>query len=73
MVIVAELVKHLIVVQAIVGSSPTLHTVGAQRVKDVVRNLFPQTQYRKLSCQSTGLALHPCGEMVNTFGLSPNA
>ena len=26
MVIVAELVKHLIVVQAIVGSSPTLHT-----------------------------------------------
>ena len=26
MVIVAELVKHLIVVQAIVGSSPTFHT-----------------------------------------------
>lgn len=26
MVIVAEMVKHLIVVQAIVGSSPTLHT-----------------------------------------------
>ena len=29
MVIVAELVKHLIVVQAIVGSSPTFHTKSA--------------------------------------------
>ena len=70
MVIVAELVKRLIVVQEIVGSSPIFHTVGTQRVKDVVWNLFPQTQYRKLSCQSMGLALHPCGEMVNTTSLS---
>ena len=59
------MVKRLIVVQEIVGSSPTFHTVGAQRVKDVVWNLFPQTQYRKLSCQSTGLALLSDDVMVS--------
>lgn len=44
----------------------SIRSVGTQRVKDVVRDLFPQTQYRKLSCQSTGLALMSDGVMVNT-------
>lgn len=70
MVIVAELVKHLIVVQEIVGSSPTFHTAGAQRTHGLVRDLFLQTRYLKLSGQTMGLALYPCGEMVNTTSLS---
>lgn len=55
------------------GFETRKHTVGTQRVKDVVWNLFPQTQYRKLSCQSTGLALYPGGGMVDTSVLSADA
>ena len=43
----------------------SIRSVGTQRVKDVVWDLFPQTQYRKLSSQSTGLALLPDDVMVS--------
>ena len=44
----------------------SIRSVGTQRVKDVVWDLFLQTQYRKLSGQSTGLALMSDGVMVST-------
>ena len=53
------------------GSIPPICSVGTQRVKDVVWDLFPQTQYRKLSSQSTGLALLFHGVTVNTTGFEP--
>ena len=53
------------------GSIPLICSVGTQRVKDVVWDLFPQTQYRKLSGQSTGLALMSYGVTVSTTGFEP--
>ena len=58
--------EHLVYTERVGGSNPSRCTVGAQRTHDLARDLFLQTQCLKLSCQSTGLALYPHGEMVNT-------
>lgn len=58
--------EHLVYTERVTGSNPVESTVGAQRTHDLVRDLFSQTRYLKLSGQSTGLALSPSGGMVYT-------
>lgn len=53
--------EHLVYTERVTGSNPVESTVGAQRTHDLVRDLFSQTRYLKLSGQSTGLALCPGG------------